>query len=163
MVNAAKAAQLVQADSDAGGEQYIAEVTVTDGDYVERTVTATGSVPLKVSIAWTDPAGPAQPEQLDPTNLVLVNDFDLRVIGPGGVTNFPYILDPASPTNAATTGENYRDNIEQVVIANPVANADYIVRVTHKDHLVDDRIEFSSGTVDGLFGNTGREPGADRD
>ncbi|MDD4734846.1 MAG: S8 family serine peptidase [Kiritimatiellae bacterium] len=138
LVNAAKAGQLVQADHDGGGKQFIAEVLVTDGDYVERTVTATGGVPLKVTIAWTDPAGPAQPEQLDPTNLVLVNDFDVRVIGPGGTTNFPYILDPSNPANAATKGDNCRDNVEQVVITNPVASADYIVRVTHKRHLVDD-------------------------
>ena len=137
-MNAASAAQLAQADHDAGGKQYIAEVTVADGDYVERTVTATGGVPLKVTIAWTDPTGPAQPEQLDPTNLVLVNDFDLRVIGPGGVTNYPFILDPANPANTATTGDNFRDNVEQVVITNPTANADYVVRVTHKGNLVDD-------------------------
>jgi hypothetical protein len=138
LVNAARAAQLARADHDAGEKQYIAEVTVADGDCVERTVTATGGVPLKVSIAWTDPAGPAQPEQLDPTNLVLVNDFDLRIIGPGGATNFPYILDPSNPANAATTGDNFRDNLEQVVITNPVANTNYIIRVTHKGHLVDD-------------------------
>lgn len=138
LVNAASAAQLAQADHDAGGKQYIAEVTVADGDYVERTVTATGGVPLKVTIAWTDPTGPAQPEQLDPTNLVLVNDFDLRVIGPGGVTNYPFILNPANPANTATTGDNFRDNVEQVVITNPTANADYVVRVTHKGNLVDD-------------------------
>jgi len=39
-----------------------------------------------------------------------------------------------NPTNTATTGDNYRDNVEQVVINNPT-NDWYTVRVTHKGTL----------------------------
>jgi hypothetical protein len=138
LINADTAAELVQADFDAGGKQFIKEVTLLDGDYVEFAITATGSVPLKVTICWTDPAGGAQPLQLDPTNRVLVNDLDLRVIGPSGTTNLPWVLNPASPSNAATTGDNYRDNVEQVVITNAIAGTQYVVRVTHKGILVND-------------------------
>lgn len=138
LVNAYTAANLVKSDSDAGGKQYIKEVTLLDGDYIEFVVTATGGTPLKTTISWTDPAGAAQPLQLNPTNLVLVNDLDLRIISPNGSTNYPWILNPANPSNSATKGDNYRDNVEQVVITNAAADELYIVRITHKGILVDD-------------------------
>ncbi len=138
LVNADTAASLVQADHDTGGKQFIKEVTLLNGDYIEFAVTATGGVPLKVTSCWTDPAGTAQPLQLNPTNLVLVNDLDLRVVSASGSTNLPWILNPASPSNSATKGDNYRDNVEQVVVTNATANEQFIVRVTHKGTLVDD-------------------------
>lgn len=138
LVNADTAATLVQADYDTGDKQFVKEVTLLNSNDIEFVVTATDGVPLKVTICWTDPAGTAQPLQLDPTNRVLVNDLDLRVINPTGTTNLPWVLNPASPSNAATTGDNYRDNVEQVVITNATAGTQYIVRVTHKGNLVDD-------------------------
>ncbi len=71
---------------------------------------------------------------LNPTNLVLINDLDLRLIGPSGTTNFPWVLNPASPSSAATTGDNFRDNVEQVLIASPVDGM-YSVKVNHKGAL----------------------------
>jgi len=50
-------------------------------------------------------------------------------------TYSPWILDPANPGDAATTGDNIRDNVEQVHIASPVAGW-YAVRITHKGTLV---------------------------
>jgi hypothetical protein len=138
IANAERAAQLMQADSDDGDKQYIKEVMLVDGDYIQFPVTATGIEPLKITISWTDPAGPIQPEQLNPTNLVLINDLDLRVVDSMAHTNKPWILDPANPSHPATTGDNDRDNVEQVVITNAVASNVYTVIVTHKGLLVDD-------------------------
>lgn len=138
LINAQNAALLIQQDYDDGGKQYIKEVLLNDGDYIEFLVTATGGVPVAVSIGWTDPAGTSPTESLDPTNSVLVNDLDLRVISSSGVTNFPWVLDPANPSYTATTGDNVRDNTEQVVVTNPPAEAVYTVRITHKGTLVDD-------------------------
>ena len=45
------------------------------------------------------------------------------------------MLNPASPAAAATKGDNFRDNTEQVVVASPSAGT-YIVQVTHKGHIV---------------------------
>jgi len=67
---------------------------------------------------------------------MLINDLDVRVIR-SGVTNSPWVLDGSSPANAATTGDNIRDNVEQVVINNPVTNGVYTVRITHKGTLTD--------------------------
>lgn len=147
LVNADKSARLVQADYDTGGKQFIKEVTLIDGDVIEFAVTATGGVPLRVTICWTDPAGAAQPLQLNPTNLVLINDLDLRVISASGTTNMPWVLNPANPSNSATKGDNFRDNVEQVVVTNTATSEQFIVRVTHKGTLVDDTGQASSQDV----------------
>jgi hypothetical protein len=65
---------------------------------------------------------------------MLVNDLDLRVVR--SVTTYqPWILDPNNRALAATTGDNIRDNVEQVYIASP-QSGQYLVRVTHKGNLV---------------------------
>jgi hypothetical protein len=61
---------------------------------------------------------------------MLVNDLDLRITR-AGTTYYPFILDPSSPTTPATTGDNFRDNVEQVLIATPTPGI-YTVTVTHK-------------------------------
>jgi hypothetical protein len=61
---------------------------------------------------------------------MLINDLDLRVVG-NGVTNLPWLLNPASPASAATKADNNRDNVEQVEINNP-GTTTYLVRITHK-------------------------------
>ncbi|MDH7504204.1 MAG: hypothetical protein QHJ82_16025, partial [Verrucomicrobiota bacterium] len=112
------------------------EVKLRNGDSIEFPVLAKGGEPLRVTLCWTDPAGNPQPVALDPTNRVLVNDVDLRVVR-SGVTNFPWRLNPAAPANAATTGDNDADTVEQVDIAAPVTNGVYTVQVTHKGTLKD--------------------------
>ena len=42
-------------------------------------------------------------------NLTPINDLDLRLIT-SGTTNFPYVLNPTAPANAAATADNDRDN-----------------------------------------------------
>lgn len=132
LLNARKAALLVQSNNASGSLAHIKEVRLTGGDYIEFPVVAKGGQPLIVGTAWNDPAGTPPAVSLDPTNRMLVNDLDLRVVAPNGTTNFPWVLNPATPTNAATTGDNIRDNVEQVVISNPATNSIYTVRLTHK-------------------------------
>jgi hypothetical protein len=138
LLNTRKAAELMRTNAISGGMPHMKEVVLLNGDFIEFGITNAGgtSNPLRVTIAWTDPPGQSQPNALDPTNLVLVNDLDLRVIGPGpsGPTNFPWVLNPNSPTSAATKADNFRDNVEQVHIASPTAGW-YRVKVTHKGTL----------------------------
>ena len=101
---------------------------------------------MRVTICWTDVEGtPAYVSTgdtiVDPTNLMLVNDLDLRVTE-GGNTYFPWILDPANPSNAATTADNFRDNVEQVYIASP-SSGDYTITVNHKNSLTNGSQAFS--------------------
>ncbi|MBL7743678.1 MAG: S8 family serine peptidase [Chitinophagaceae bacterium] len=74
---------------------------------------------LKVMLYWHDPAAAVLASQ------TLVNDLDLEVTDPSLNTTLPYILDtvPANINNAATTGADHINNIEQVVISNPATGS----------------------------------------
>lgn len=102
---------------------------------------APGRDELRVTLAWDDEPGDGS---LAATNDQLVNDLDLRLIGPDG-THFPFVLDPL-PAIAALGGggldpidqtdivnarldDNDRDNVEQVLVDNPVPGP-WTVRVT---------------------------------
>ena len=115
------------------------QVTLNNTDYVEFPVNATGgATPLRVTLCWTDPPGTVPADGLNVNVAALVNDLDLRITS-GANTFFPWRLNPASPTAAATNlGDNNRDTVEQVVVANPVGGQQYLVRVTHKGTLRDD-------------------------
>jgi hypothetical protein len=132
LLNARKAALLVQSNYASGSLAHIKEVRLTGGDYIEFLVVAAGGQALIATAQWNDPAGTPPAASLDPTNRMLVNDLDLRILSPSGATNFPWVLDPVARTNAATTRDNVRDNVEQVVVSNPVTNGVYTVRITHK-------------------------------
>ena len=137
LMNTPAAVQLITNDLAGDGHAHIKEVALPNGESIVFPILATNNQPLKVTVVWTDPPGPVLASSVDPTNLVLVNDLDLRVVSPSGATNLPWVLNPASPSNAATTGDNYRDNVEQVYIAEPT-NGIYTVLVTHKGTLSND-------------------------
>ncbi|MBN2447278.1 MAG: fibronectin type III domain-containing protein, partial [Phycisphaerae bacterium] len=103
-----------------------------------------GSEPLRVTIAWTDPAATVPDAALNARTKMLVNDLDLRVtsISDPNDVYLPWILDVASPTLAATTGDNITDNVEQVLLAAPGQDA-YKITITHKDTLQNDKQDFS--------------------
>jgi hypothetical protein len=124
-VNVLTAAELIVEDAQLGGNHFMLEFTLLDGDSSYFQVASDGSGPLKITIVWTDPHG-----------YTLINDLDLRIIGPDDTVYYPYILDPDNPSYPATTDDNFRDNVEQVVVTNPVAGV-YTVIVNHKGTLVD--------------------------
>lgn len=118
-----------------------------------------GMNPLSVTIAWSDPAGPAltvlsTPESQKP---MLVNNIDLKVeyLGtdtatfPAGnpVSTFlPWVLNPdltgetaALRSQAATRGIDTRNNVEKVSIAAPAAGR-YRIAVTHAGALPEEAI-----------------------
>ncbi|GAB3642940.1 S8/S53 family peptidase [Spirosoma arcticum] len=115
----------------------IREQTLTaSGPFVYRIV-AQGSEPLVATLCWTDPEGPATPVAAASVNSrtpKLVNDLDLR-LADGQITRLPFVLDPNRPGQSATPGDNSRDNVEQIYIANPVPGQAYTLSVTHKGKL----------------------------
>jgi trimeric autotransporter adhesin len=135
LFNARTAALLIESNYVSQSLANIKEVRLTNGDCIEFPAVATNNKPLRVTICWTDPPGTPPGFALNPTNRALVNDLDLRVVSTGGATNFPWVLNPASPATAATTGDNFRDNVERVDIATPTSGA-YTIRVSHKGNLV---------------------------
>ncbi len=132
--NTLQASILVTNDYLSATHQHIKEFYIPDQDYVEFSISATNTTPLKITTCWTDPEGPILTLSTDPTNSVLINDLDLRLVSPSGVTNYPWVLNPQSPASAATTGDNSRDNVEQVYIQTP-ENGDYTISLTHKGSL----------------------------
>jgi hypothetical protein len=137
LLNTASAAAVMQQQ---GATAIISETTLQQGQTFSLPVYSDGTQPLEVTIVWNDPAGPEANWELDPTDLRLINDLDLRVSN--GTTWMPYILDPANPSAMATTGDNFRDNVEKILIASPVAGT-YDVVVSHKASLTNGEQEFS--------------------
>jgi Kre9/KNH-like N-terminal Ig-like domain len=133
LMNTLKAAQLIKADSSA--HDRIREESLANGSTKEYYITSDGSSAIRISVAWTDLPGTPPAASLNPTTPMLVNDLDPRLIRVATSTVYqPYVLNPASPSSAATTGDNTRDNVEQVYLASPAAGQ-YRITVTHKGTL----------------------------
>jgi hypothetical protein len=141
LLNTLKAVKTMSLDADAQGSLVIKEVNLTQGITFDYQVQSTGFEPLKATICWTDFNGNPSAISLNDPSIKLVNDLDLRIIGPGG-TEMPWILDRNNPSAAATKGDNIRDNVEQVVIPFPAAG-NYTIRVTHKGTLFANAQNFS--------------------
>jgi hypothetical protein len=101
-----------------------------------------GVSPIRATLCWTDPPGAAV-TNLDNPSPRLKNDLDLRIIDPNGTTFMPFVLNPASPNTPATTGDNIRDNVEQVLIQTPTIQGVYTVRVTYKGTLTNSQQYYS--------------------
>lgn len=142
LVNVADAAELLTYHRYDGCTQLI-EGVVDAGDEFTYTVESRGLNPLKVTLVWTDSPSPVVNGGIvDPVGAAyLVNDLDLR-IDDGLATHFPWVLDPANPTNAATTGDNTRDNVEQVLLLTPSAGT-HTIRVVAPATLTDGSQRFS--------------------
>ncbi|HRI78584.1 MAG TPA: PKD domain-containing protein [Cyclobacteriaceae bacterium] len=72
----------------------------------------------------------------------LVNDLDLRLVEVGGTNKLPWTLNPATPSAAATTGDNTRDNVEKIEFSVNQA-FQYKIQVTNKGALVQGPQNFS--------------------
>lgn len=140
LMDTAAAANVVDLDETETGAMQ--ELVLVDGQTVQQSWTYSGSGPIRVTLSWTDPPGTPPPAALDPVTPMLVNDLDLRVVGPDLTTQFPWRLSGASPSSAATRADNTVDNVEVVDIAAPIAG-DYILVITHKGALIDNPQRFS--------------------
>lgn len=132
LVNIRHAADLIE--TSANHCINISEYNLTQNEVIEIPVVKDAGNELRVTICWNDPAGTPPAASLNPTNRMLVNDIDLRVIG-GGTTYFPWMLNRDNPANSATHGDNIVDNVEQVVV-NSSYNGIYTIRISHKGTLL---------------------------
>jgi hypothetical protein len=129
LLNTAAAAAVL---SDQVFEPHIFELELFDGTVETINVESDGTTPLRATIVWTDQPGIAESTlSLDPPTAKLVNDLDLRIVDPALQVLDPWVLDPANPGAAATTGDNFRDNVEQLHIASP-APGSYTIEISHK-------------------------------
>jgi len=115
--------------NDGGTGKRIRINSVAQGAQSEVTMTLPSVQDLRVVLGWSDPEVLILGDEF--ADKTLVNDLDLKVIGPGGNTILPYVLDPQdlcisdtlhNPTcQPATHGVNTVDNTEEVELANAPA------------------------------------------
>ncbi|MDD2632802.1 MAG: S8 family serine peptidase [Bacteroidales bacterium] len=128
LLNTYKATQKI---TESNSLDVINEYNLTNGSTYTRTVQASGDGPLVVTIVWTDVPGTPVAQQLDPPDPMIVNDLDLRVTR-NSSTWYPWKLNPNNPSAAATrAGKNYVDNVENLIIDNPIAGQSYTIVVDH--------------------------------
>ncbi|MEP7144910.1 MAG: S8 family serine peptidase, partial [Ferruginibacter sp.] len=116
---------------------------------------------LKVMLYWNDTAAVTN------AAVALVNDLDLTVSTPSAVLHYPLILNPspANVNNIAVEGVDRINNIEQVVIENPVAGT-YSIHVNGfaipfgpQEYVISYEIINPSVTVEYPFGGEKLVPG----
>lgn len=103
--------------------------SIKAGQTLDYRMTRIAASPIKVTVCWTDAPGTPPAWSVDPTTPMLKNNIDLRIVGPDGTIYYPWKLNPASPSSAATRADNNVDNVEQVVIDAPMEGT-YRVQVT---------------------------------
>lgn len=131
LMNTASAVSAIKDTSS----NLILQPGLSNGSTYNYTFYSDGLKPLKATIAWMDQPGVPPPASLDPTTKMLVNDLDIRITRNSDKQVFyPFVMNPATPTAGATTGDNSRDNVEQVFLSNPQSGS-YTISVSHKGTL----------------------------
>ncbi len=133
LMNTKEAADIIEKSSTLNGSTtFMVEGLLDSGNPDDEfSFTIDGTEPFKATICWTDPPGTSTSSH-DSRTPVLVNDLDLRIISPNSTINYPFTLDYNNPGNNASTGDNIRDNVEQVIINTGAAPGSYNVTINHK-------------------------------
>lgn len=102
-----------------------------------KTVIASGKVPLKATIAWTDPVATVNTNSatnLNDRTKKLVNDLDIKITK--GTQQFlPYTLNVLNPSVEATKSDNSTDNVEKIDVDSTIPGQTYTITVSHKGSL----------------------------
>lgn len=126
LVNARAAADLLK-DAQTNSAFRLAEAQVSTSVTTQVHAFAwDGTSPIRATLCWTDPAGTATSTH-DLRTTRLVNNLNLRIVGPSGSVHWPYVMPfvgnwtTNTLASAAVTGTNTTDNVEQVHVASPPA------------------------------------------
>lgn len=142
LLNTEKAARVI---GNTDKSHWLDERTLNQNEKQTVQFVASGRGPLVVTICWTDPAGTAlsaSTANLNNRSPRLVNDLDIRLTD-GSETWQPWVLDPNHPATAATRGDNIRDNVEQILIADAIPGKSYTLTVSHKKTLQNGKQDFA--------------------
>ncbi|NCC74191.1 MAG: hypothetical protein EOM06_12420, partial [Sphingobacteriia bacterium] len=134
MMNTENAASIITENAAKTGN-HIYELTINNGAELAIPLKSNGIEALKATLVWTDVPHDPQEPTLNATDPMLVNDLDLRITRANGVEYKPCILDPSNPSFAATTGDNFRDNVEIINIESPETELIYMLTISHKGNL----------------------------
>ncbi len=142
LLNARAAADHLLAHAYNPGALRLVEDTLTADTRTNTYPFTWSSGPLRATLCWTDPPGPAR-TGLDNTNLCLVNNLDLTLLDSLGTPHLPWTLDPANPAAPAVPGLNFRDNVEQVYLSAPAVPGTWTALVTIAHAPTNDLQEYS--------------------
>src|SRR5690554_5803192 len=92
LLDVSAAAELIINENSSSN--MIRELVLDNDQVYEYEFISDGLSPIKATIAWTDPAGTPPAPAVNPRDLMLVNDLDLRILDEDGVVYFPWTLDP---------------------------------------------------------------------
>jgi len=136
MMNTRAAADLMSNSFNASSKDRLtSRDSLSNGGQREYVIYYDGTGPLVATVVWTDPAGPVSSNTLNPTQLRLVNDLDIRLVSENDNTVYsPWVLNPGNPSANATKGDNFRDNVEQI-FEEDLPQGRYFLRVNHKGTL----------------------------
>ena len=112
----------------------IFENTLNNGQTFTRTVVATGRVPLKATICWTDPKGSVNTNaatNLNDRTKKLINDLDIKITR-GSQTILPWTLNVENPAAPAQKGDNTIDNVERIDVDSTIPGQTYTITISHK-------------------------------
>ncbi|PWK28983.1 putative secreted protein (Por secretion system target) [Arcicella aurantiaca] len=149
LLNTERAAQVIDNKDQ---NHFISESLLYQNSINTIQVVASGKSPITATICWTDPeATPteAKAENLNSRKPKLINDLDIR-ISDGTNTYYPWVLNPDAPSQGATQGDNFRDNIEQIYIEKPVYGKTYTITVRHKGSVLKGDIQYYAMIVSGV-------------
>jgi len=123
---------------------FVEELNLVNGETFELTLNPQANTKITATIAWTDPAGTPVGSQLDPINLMLVNDLDMRIVDEANNQQFPWALNPelSALAEAAFKADNFRDNVEKIEFNDPEPRT-YKLRINHKGSLAGGNQNFS--------------------
>ncbi len=149
LVNARAAADLLAEAATNAAAPRLAEQTLTTSVPLQsHPFYWDGITPIRVTLSWTDPAGAATTTH-DLRTPRLVNNLNLKVVGPDGSQHFPYVMPfvgawtVAAMPAAAVTGTNITDNVEQVFLAEPPAAGTYQAVVSYSGTLANNQQPYS--------------------
>lgn len=125
-----------------GINTMVREEQLHNGSQLEWILQPKANQKITATIVWNDPAAEPVTTALDPIQLMLVNDLDIKLIAENGQVHYPWLLDPSTPSGQAIKGDNYRDNIEKLEFNFPEAKP-YRLVVSHKGTLKNESQDFS--------------------
>ena len=144
LVNTNAGAVAIRDKNLSNNRSIIEELVLNNGVPYTKTITASGTAPLRVSISWTDPASNVVNSGTnDPSTKYIINDLDVKVTSNSGQVYFPWKGGGmAAPWNAFTNDStNDVDNFERIDIPNP--SGTYTITVSHKGALVNNMQNYS--------------------
>ncbi len=130
LANAKKAVDLIIADGGTGSRIRTLSLANGQAETQELRLNVPTTQNVRVLLQWNDPpiaASPTFPDDIAP--VALVNNLDLKVIGPDSTVYLPWVLNKNDPNANATKGVNSIDNTEMLELAN-AAPGSYRVVVT---------------------------------